>query len=220
MTRSENERPHVGLQNLASAATCFMALISYFTLSLAFKEAHESRQDSRERREHERKMLEATHDAFLAFDRMSNYVSIQKTQTGWDINRLPDGSVGKQHPMFPTIRNFGPGLALNCSMEYEIAEINGARLKAPEVTVTMCSPMNILPNGDCHVYAIPKCIANDKDEVIRIAKGYIKFTFNLADGTRKTSSQELLVQPEYGGAQSRLYVNLEGPKFLDHSAGW
>ena len=198
---------------LGSLATAFISLLA---LQNAQYETKNARVEAAAQRAHAEKVLEASQGAMLAFDRMTTRMSIQQTVDGWDIVRGPDGVAAPQHPDFGTIRNFGPGVALNCSAEFTVTEINGKQLAKNHLSTTKCSPMNILPNGAAQVYALPGCLENDKANAVDWAKGYVMFTYYTSAGKKKTSSQKVEIHPDY--EKGVVLLIFEGPEFLDHGA--
>lgn len=201
---------------VGAVAAAVAAIVSCCGFFYAREEARAGRSEMAAQRAHTEKVLEASQAAMLAFDRMTTRTSIQQTADGWDIVRGPDGVAAPQHPDFGTIRNFGPGVALNCSAELTVMEINGEQLAKHQISTVKCSPMNILPNGAAHVYALPSCVVDDKDKAIRWAKGYVTFTCYTNAGKKKTSSQKVEILPDYEKAV--LTLIFEGPEFIDNGA--
>jgi|GEM_PF-6559254 len=202
---------------ISATAAAVAAVVSCSGFFYAREEARASRAAMAEQRIHDKAVFEASQAARLAFDRMTTQTKIQPTADGWDISRELDGAPAPQPDDFGTIRNFGPGVALNCSAEFTVIEINGERLAADQVSSVKCSPMNILPNGAAHVYSLPSCVANDKDRALRWAKGHVTFTCFTNAGKKETSSQKVHIQPDY--EKGAVLLIFEGPEFLDHG-GW
>jgi hypothetical protein len=201
---------------VSALATLATVGISLWALQNALYETKAARSEAAAQRAHADKVFEASQTARLAFDRLTTRTSIQKTTDGWDIVRGSDGAAAPQHPDFGTIRNFGPGAALNCSAEFTVMEINGERLDKHQVSSVKCSPMNMLPNGAAHVYALPSCVANDQAKSVRWAKGYVTFTCYTNAGKKETSSQKVHIQPDY--EKETVLLIFEGPEFLNNGA--
>ena len=201
---------------ISAVASAVAAIVSCYGFFYAREEARAGRAEMAAQRAHAEKVFEASQAVRLAFDRMTTRTSIQKITDGWDILRGADGVAGQQHPDFGTIRTFGPGVALNCSAEFTVMEINGERLAKHRVSTAKCSPMNIQPNGSAHVYSLPSCVADDKDMTLRWAKGYVTFTCYTNAGKKETSSQKVHIQPDY--EKGTVLLIFEGPEFLDNGA--
>lgn len=201
---------------ISAVAAAVAAIVSCCGFFYAREEARAGRLEMAAQRAHAIKVLEASQAAMLAFDRMTTRTSIQQTADGWDIVRVDDGAAAPQHPDFGTIRNFGPGMALNCSAEFTVMEINGEQLTKHQISTVKCSPMNIMPNGAAHAYALPSCVANDKDKAVRWAQGYVTFTCYTNAGKKETSSQKVRIQPDY--EKGTVLLIFEGPEFLDNGA--
>lgn len=199
---------------VGAVGSLFTAGISLIALQNSLYETKAARAEAAAQRAHAEKALEATQAAMLAFDRATNIMKIQRAADGWEIARGPDGIAIPQHPLFATVRNFGAGVALNCSAQFVILEIDGEPHPKEENSPIKCSPMNILPNGESHVYALPTCVANDKANRIRCAKGYVSFTCHTASGKRETSSQKVEIRPDYDNATVTFVF--EGPEFIDN----
>jgi hypothetical protein len=199
---------------LSAIASAVAAVVSCTGFFHAREEARASRTEMAAQRAHAEAVFKASQAARLAFDRMTTRTSIQKTTDGWDIVWGPDGVASPQNADFGTICNFGPGVALNCSAEFIVMEINGERLTEHQVSSVKCSPMNILPNGAAHVYSLPNCVANDKAQAVRWAKGYVTFTFYTNAGKKETSSQKVEIRPDY--EKGILLLIFEGPEFIDN----
>lgn len=215
---NEEKRSWLSAAHVVSAVASFSTVvISYWAVQNALAETKAARTAVADQRAHAIKVFEASQAARLAFDRMTTRTRIMQTVEGWDIARTADGMAAPQSPEFGTIRNFGPGAALNCSAEFTVVEINGERLADQQVSSVTCAPMNILPNGSAHVYALPPCITDDKERSVRFATGHVTFTCYTNAGEKMSSVQEVDIRPDY--ENGTLVMLFRGPRFIDHF-GW
>lgn len=214
-TDTNNSAPQ-WLATISTFAALATSLISYNALQNSIQESQAARSEAAAQQAHAEKVFESSQAAMLAFDRMTTRTNIRLTADGWDIARMADGVAAPQSPDFATVRNFGPGAALDCTAVIRVTEINGEKLAQAQTRSTKCSPMNIPPNGTSHVYALPDCIANDTAKEVRWAKGEITFTCFTTNKKKVTTTQTIQALVNY----EERYVNFiyEGPSFIDNGS--
>jgi len=215
-TDTSNSAPQ-WLATISTFASLATALVSYNALQNSIQESQAARSEAAAQQAHAEKVFESSQAAMLAFDRMTTRTNIRLTADGWDIARMADGVAAPQSPEFATVRNFGPGAALDCTAEFKIMEVNGQRIQKPESMSVKCSPMNISPNGTSHVYALPECIANDSAKEIRWIKGTVTFTCFTTNKKKVTTTQTMQAHVNYD--ERHVTFIYEGPSFIDHF-GW
>ena len=204
----QNEKLVAWAQIIASLAAIGSFIVAYQTLKLSVN-------DSQQRRRENEQAMEQRESPFLAFDRMSNVVNLQFVEgPKWsvDIQRDAQGTI-TDHPLFPTIRNYGVGPAINCSVEIVITEIDGQRVD-PQTTKIMTSPLSILPDGIARAFVLPDCISHDKDKKIRTAKGSVRLNCERVSGKTASFEQRLDIQTGYLGKPPNIYFGVEFPTKL------